>query len=453
MKTFKPQLLALVLVGSLTLGCKKFLEEKSDQKLLVPVTVAQLQATLDDFSTLNQKDPHVGVTTADEYVMSTANWQSINSYTRNLSVWSAKDAFEPGAGSPWATLYNYIYKANVVLDQIDDIPDKNQQPHEWQSTKGQAYFLRARAYFHLLNYWTMSYDEATADSDLGVPIRKDINYNIPSVRASLAASYQQMIADFKQAAVLLPVTPKHVLRSSKPAAYGFLARVYLSMNKPDSCLKYSQLALAMKGNLMDYNGMDGINPKAEYPFLRFNAEVIFDCYMPPPPTVQKGEISPEIYNAYHDNDLRKTMYHRSAGLINYFKGSYTGNANLFSGLATDELYLMEAECLARLGSKDDALKSLNKLTATRYKTDSYVPYTATTAAEALAIILMERRKGLVFRGLRWMDIRRLNKIGANIVMKRVYDGVTYELNPNELRYALIIPEDIIQISGIQQNLR
>jgi len=57
------------------------------------------------------------------------------------------------------------------------------------------------------------------------------------------------------------------------------------------------------------------------------------------------------------------------------------------------------------------------------------------------------------RGLRWMDVKRLNREGRNISMRRFIDGKEYVLSPNDKRYALAIPEDIITFTGIQQNPR
>lgn len=52
-----------------------------------------------------------------------------------------------------------------------------------------------------------------------------------------------------------------------------------------------------------------------------------------------------------------------------------------------------------------------------------------------------------------MDIKRLNKEGANITLTRTLNNSVYELLPNDLRSALPIPEDIISLSGMEQNRR
>jgi hypothetical protein len=52
-----------------------------------------------------------------------------------------------------------------------------------------------------------------------------------------------------------------------------------------------------------------------------------------------------------------------------------------------------------------------------------------------------------------MDVKRLNKQGGGIVLKRSLDGKNYELPANDHRYALSIPEDVIAYSGMAQNER
>ena len=73
--------------------------------------------------------------------------------------------------------------------------------------------------------------------------------------------------------------------------------------------------------------------------------------------------------------------------------------------------------------------------------------------DALQKIRDERRKELLMRGLRWADLKRYNRDGANVSLTRVVNGVTYVLPPNDPRYAIVIPEDIIKMTGMPQNER
>ena len=119
-----------------------------------------------------------------------------------------------------------------------------------------------------------------------------------------------------------------------------------------------------------------------------------------------------------------------------------------------EFYLTKAECLARNGSVTEAISTLNKLLITRYKTGSYTPVSVTDQQEALSIILLERRKELLFRGIRWTDLRRLNlEASTAVTIYRKLNGTSYKLEPNSPNYTLPVADDVIQLSNIPQNMR
>jgi hypothetical protein len=135
-----------------------------------------------------------------------------------------------------------------------------------------------------------------------------------------------------------------------------------------------------------------------------------------------------------------------------FKGQYSANPYaFFSGITVPEMMLTKAECGARLGQWQAAMDDLNKLLPYRYVTGTFIPLSANTQAQAIAIVLLERRKELTMRGLRWIDIKRLNKEGANILLKRVVGTETFLLPPGDNRYALPLPKDIVDLTGMQQN--
>lgn len=97
---------------------------------------------------------------------------------------------------------------------------------------------------------------------------------------------------------------------------------------------------------------------------------------------------------------------------------------------------------------------LNSLLTERYKAGSFTPLIASDAANALQMILQERRKELLFRGIRWPDLRRLNLDPSTAkTLYRIIEGKTYELQPNSPNYVFPIEERVIQFSGIEQNPR
>ncbi|TCD07673.1 RagB/SusD family nutrient uptake outer membrane protein [Pedobacter frigidisoli] len=160
-----------------------------------------------------------------------------------------------------------------------------------------------------------------------------------------------------------------------------------------------------------------------------------------------------LYASYQANDLRKTIYFSINGKYINKKRGYSGGINLSNGLATDELYLIRSECLARAGQDIRAITDLNTLLFNRWKTGTFVPISGLQGALLLDRILLERRKELVFRGLRWNDLRRLNKEGHNIVLRRNLGNSVFELQPNSPKYTLPIPPNVIALTGIQQNVR
>jgi hypothetical protein len=219
----------------------------------------------------------------------------------------------------------------------------------------------------------------------------------------------------------------------------------------DNCLQ-------LYSTLTDYNTLPtGTN----VPFTSAESEVIYQSSFLTSNSqilvgvvVTKYVIDSSLYASYSPNDLRGRIFYRPNGGFPNLRGSYTGNFYPFSGLATDEVYLIRAECLARVGQKDSALANLNLLLKNRWVNNgSFAPIAATTPAAALDTILVERRKELAFRGLRWTDLRRLNKEGAGIQLTRLLFGQTYHLLPNSPLYVLPIPPDVIWMSGMPQNLR
>jgi hypothetical protein len=99
------------------------------------------------------------------------------------------------------------------------------------------------------------------------------------------------------------------------------------------------------------------------------------------------------------------------------------------------------------------MTDLNTLLRKRWKSGTFADRTASSDADALNLILIERRKELVFRGLRWSDLRRLNLDGANITLTRKISGINYTLSPNDSRWVFLIPAQEINQSGIPQNPR
>jgi len=434
------------------LSCKKYLDKKSDDTLVSPQTLNDFQGLLDDITIMNVNTPSRGEASSDDYFIIKATFDTRPPLYQDAYTWTPDEYFFQ---NDWSLNYNPVYNANLCLEGLDKIQKTTANESQWDNIKGSAFFFRAYSFLNLCWIYAKAYDSQTYNNDLGIAIRLSSDFNIPSVRASVKESYDQVIFDAKEAILYLQDNPQNIMRPSKTAAYGLLARAYLSMREYDSAGKYANKALQQKADLLDYNNTGEVDVTASVPFKPYNKEIIFYSEMNTNVYVHsttKSFIDTVLYSYYSDNDLRKTAFFSPSGGYEKYKGSYLANTNhCFTGIATDELYLIRAECSARAANKEAALADLNALLINRYKTGTFLPVTASSPQEALATVLLERRKELTMRGVRWIDIKRLNKEEAGIVLKRIVGDKVYTLEPNDDRYALPLPADIILNTGMQQN--
>lgn len=456
MKTYQYLILLFFPIVLLTACEKDFLEKKPDQSLVVPFTLADLQLLLDNNLVMNTT-PGISVIASDDLYTTAASWQSLSSaIQRNSYIW-AKEVYEGELVADWASPYAQVFYANVVLERLAKMKGEGSTSKGYDKVKGTALFFRAHAFYQLAQLFAAPFSPGNASSTAGLILRLDPDINLRPARSTLAESYQQMINDLLLAETLLPLQAQIKTQPSKWAVYALLARLYLTMQDYQKAQDYAAKALQVSSALLDYNNFSASSARP-FPVLTAsgNPEIIFYANLITYSYTQLSTtmVSPDIYGSYQSNDLRKTLFcnDRGNGVIT-FKGSYTGASAMFSGLATDELYLIRAECFARSNDVAKAMSELNFLLKTRWKTGFFTPLTASSQAQALQLILQERRKQLITRGLRWTDLRRLNQDPiTQVSLTRELNGTSYELLPNSLRYTFALPFDEIS-EKVEQNPR
>lgn len=455
--------LIFLLVIVITPSCKKYLEKKPQDSLIRPESVADLQGMMDNPDKITNF-PYAAEILCDDYYLSAADGNTLISnpspslaILKNLYSWQRYDS----TNAYWYNLYENISTTNIVLDELPHMKHDPNDPARYNNVKGSALFLRAFYFYHLAQLFAKPYNEATANSDPGIALRLDIDLEAPSVRASVKQTYEQIINDLKSAIPWLPLKPLDGVKTRPcvPAAYGMLARTYLSMQQYDSAGRYADLCLSLHDSLINYNSL---NASADIPIKKNNEEVIFSARSIPIATFlgPRAKIDSNLYKLYANEDLRKQVFFKSSPTGGYlFKGDYDGIGitNLsniqtfypFLGVVTDEMYLIKAECQARKNAIMPAMTALNTLLQNRYKTGQFTPLAATTANEALTIILRERRKELLRRGARWTDIKRLTgDTQFQVFPQRVTTNQTFLMPSN---YLLLLPKKVIDLSGMPQN--
>lgn len=448
--------LNLILFLFSNISCNKYLEEKPFKYLTVPNSLDDLQAVLYN-NLLYFQNSSMQEVLADNYYVEASVWlAATESQGKFLYNWESNAQSK----STWNTLYySMVYYPNVVLDQLNNFKETTENQSQYNRIKGQALFYRAFAFYQLAQLYCRPYSES-AKTDLGIPLRTTASVETPSVRSTVQETYDQIIGDLLLARELLPHQSDFPTQPNKAAVYGMLSRCYLSMREYENAGRYADSCLKINSELIDYNTVK-TNP---IPFKRFNAETLYYSFCANSSNIlnnPRGRIDTSLYQSYTEQDLRKKLFFTAmtgTNLGSYrFTGCYDGEYNpagVFNGLTTAEMYLNRAECYARAGEKELALADLNTLLKNRWDNRvSYLSITAISADEALEKILTERRKELVYRGLRWSDLRRFNMEGRNITLERNVNGQKYLLTPDDPRWVLFIPDDVINRSGMPQNPR
>lgn len=452
MKRFYTYLLVLGLMFS---SCKKdWLDQKRDSALLVPTSLRDMRFLLNNNFPYGVNYTGAAELAADDYTIADNYYNGLIAQERLGYIWNDQTFAGITFVAEWDYAYQTVLQANVILDGLKKITTDNTSQAEYNDVKGGALFMRARAFFTLAQLFAPAYDAQTATNDPGIPLRLNSDINEKSVRASVQQTYEQITGDLKTAAGLLKAVAAYKTDASRPAAYALLSRCYLSMRVYDEAFNYADLSLKDYSKLIDYNALKAT---ATYPVTAYSDEVIFDAPINSYASFRKpnGAIDATLYASYDSNDLRKSLFFVLNPNGTYsFRGSYEGSNQLFGGVATDEQYLTRAECFARKGAAASAMADLNTLLKARYKAGTFVPLTASNATAALSVVLLERRKELLMRAIRWTDLRRLNKETAfQQTIKKTVNGQIYSLPPNDAHYTFLIPSYVINASGIQQNPR
>ncbi|OYD40921.1 RagB/SusD family nutrient uptake outer membrane protein [Sphingobacterium cellulitidis] len=433
-------------------GCEKYLDVKPDKSLVVPTTVADLRALLYNTSRMNSWYPSIQDGATDNQFVQTENLNRFTSLTaKNIYTWN-DDVFNDDETNEWSMMYAAIYSCNLILEQLEKIEPV---PVEKNQIEGEALFFRSFAFYNVAQLWAKPYEKNTAQTDLGIPLRLKSDIGEKSIRSSVEETYTKITNDLNRAVILLSVNSPYKTTPTKQAVYGLLARIYLSMEDYDKALSYADTCLSYSDALLDYNTLT-MGSATSFPIPRYNEEIIFHAndFGRMVMSITYGRIDSNLYKSYESNDIRKTAFFRNRAGYYSFRGNYDGNSGMwFAGISTNEIYLIKAECEARAGNITTALQTVNELLKNRYNS-TFIPFSSDNDETVLRFILDERRKELIWRGLRWSDLRRLNKDSRfSKTITRNIDGKIYTLEPNSPKYVFPIPNSVILNNGMQQNER
>lgn len=134
-----------------------------------------------------------------------------------------------GVQNHWQYLYELVHRSNTVIRNVENMPISRETIDR---VTGEAKFLRAMAYFRMLNCWGgVPYYDETCD------INREFS-NLKSPRSSAEEIRGHIIDDLTEAIEKLPVSweAADLGRATKGAAYALRGKVYLFNRQWDKAI-------------------------------------------------------------------------------------------------------------------------------------------------------------------------------------------------------------------------
>lgn len=334
-------------------------------------------------------------------------------------------------GIAWSNWYSKIYTLNSALEGIQKTTAQLYFKNQWL---GECYFLRAFAYYHLVNLY----------GDVPLALTSDFTTNNTLSRTPASQVYDQIIADCKQAQSLLSTdykdgygntTTSSRVRPNQYAAGALLARAYLYAGKYDSAevqattvINNSSLyKMEALSNVFLSSSKEAIwqlattSEQKTYEYAMFNngmpatiaANQSFSTYS------IYAAISDWLLNAFETGDARYTTWVRSGTLLSttpnstyYFPNKFrsaTGGVERTTILRLAEMYLIRAEARARQNNISGAQADLNVIRTRASLSNT----TASNVNDLIKATLAERRIELFSEnGHRFFDLKRTGTIDS-----------------------------------------
>lgn len=449
-------ILAILLILSLG-ACSGFLDEV-DQDILIPEKADHFAALL--LKEFNREYPLFRtVDYMTDNMTEVAYMPSENKRAQKTTyAWQREIEIDENGerlyqiNKAWQEIYEDIAIVNYVIELIDD---STGEQDEKDYIKGEAYFIRAHSYFNLLNLYGMPFDPATANTELGVPLRTNIAIEKVYYRNTVSECYQQIEEDINTAIEL--IVKSEIIKSkwhpNKNTCMLLMSRVKLYQQKWPEAITYAT-------EVIEEGYLSHIIPEKTFVTVD-NDEILYSYYTQNTPFSiynYDGSIkqlsystSEELYDLYDILDLRKEAFFavQEIGPNTYYHTKKYSNIFTKLGFAnyrTAEAYLNRAEAYAQQGEVSNAIDDIKYLLSQRYSNPSGIVY-PTENPEVLDFVLTERRKELCFEDHhRWFDLRRMEnqpeiKHQYTLVSNdgQTYGVETYTLLPGDNNYTLSIP--------------
>ena len=410
--------LLLLLVFGLFVSCEKFLEVNPKDSISDAVTIVDkisAETAIRGVYSAVADGGYYGTTYQSIGYLSGDNIQWTGSQSQVQEFINHKvNADNSTISGAWIAIYRAINRANNVIVKVATVSDPQLTEALKNQYIGEAYFIRALAYFDLARVWG------------GVPIvtqptlAPTENVGIP--RKSVTETYAQALADLETAEPLLPSTTNR-FRATKKTVWALKARLYLYQNNYAKAEEFATKLIA-----------DSTNYKLIKPFNSFFAsnargtqESIFEIFYNGTTEVNshRGQWQPQTNGGtrqWAPND--SLVYFLNTAAIGGGRSTLIAkdNQNRWYGnlyyrqpgsdpsyvLRIAEQYLIRAEARAQ---QDKIAEGLSDLNAVRSRAN-LAKSTASTKDALLLAIENERRLEFALEPHRWFDLVRTGRAAA-----------------------------------------
>lgn len=388
--------------------------------------------------------------------------------------------------------YKVIANANMIINNIDNAegPDADKK-----AIKGQALAYRGWAHHQLVQLFAERYDKSKGSNDqLGVPVLIE-NTVEGQPRATVEEVYTQINADLTEALSLLTDSRNAKSHFNAEVVEGLKARVALTMQDWAAAAQFAHTARENYSLMSESAYLGGFNDVENNEWMWGSAQIAdqttyfasFFAYMSVNFSSTNIRSNPKainsmLYGKISDTDVRKQMWdptptavkdgeNKTVGYdVNGYviPSSFSAKAYMNRKFLADggsssigdvpymraaEMYLVEAEALARQGKDVEAMAVLAALKSARDA--EYVP-TALTGQALINEIMIQRRIELWGEGFRFLDLKRTNaaldRTGANHTSTLTSD--LFQVPAGDKRWEWLIPQDELNANrnpGMVQN--
>lgn len=383
----------------------------------------------------------------------------------NLTAWQSAVTGSQ-SDNAWYMYYDLIKQANTILANIDAVSDASQTQKDVM--KGEAYALRAYSYYYLINLFQQTYKGN--ETKPGVPLYLDAKDLEDKGRGTVQDVYTQINADLNAAAPLLQGKPRaSKVNINYNVVKGFQARVALQMEDYPAAAAAANAAKAgftlMVGAQVNQRTAFSTAGNSEFMWgsiIPENLATIYASFFSHMDAVTKQgyaqlggqkKITKALFDQIPATDFRKkwwtapgdpsiTTYNVVYNQVKYTLPG-TGWAADYEYMTVAEMYLIEAEALARQGGKDaQAITVLETLIKTRNSA-----YTAAGLSGTALVneILLQRRIELWGAGFGLLDIKRLGQglnrpTGAGNHGAPNFNPGVFTTAPMDYRFIMRIPQ-------------